>query len=77
MDSDHVEEDSCGIALFVAADAADPGQIPTDRSKGGHADVVVSEDRAFPFYFVHQDGRDAEGKGLSPPVTIKSAGGVP
>ena len=95
----------------------EPGQIPTDRSKGGHADVVVGGDRAFLFYFVHQGGRDAEGKGpayqrrsviqvaeleyrdgsiacdrnkpvqvhmepprsfgLAPPVTIKSAGGVP
>ncbi len=37
-----------------------PGQIPTDRAKGGHPDVVVSGGRAFLFYFIHQGGRDAE-----------------
>jgi hypothetical protein len=36
------------------------GLSPTDRSKGGHADVVVSGDRAFLFYFVHQGGQDAD-----------------
>lgn len=38
----------------------EPGQSPTDRSKGQHADVVVSGDRAFLFYFVHQGGRDGD-----------------
>jgi hypothetical protein len=37
----------------------DPGQSPTDRSKGQHADVVVNGDRAFIFYFTHQGGKDA------------------
>jgi beta-xylosidase len=38
---------------------AEPGQSPTDRSKGQHADVVVAGDRAFIFYFTHQGGKDA------------------
>jgi len=37
----------------------EPGQIATDRSKGQHADVFVSGDRAFIFYFTHQGGKDA------------------
>ena len=37
----------------------EPGQNATDRSKGQHADVVVSGDRAFIFYFTHQGGKDA------------------
>jgi hypothetical protein len=40
----------------------EPGTQPTDQSKGGHADVIVNRDRAFLFYFVHQDNKDAEGK---------------
>jgi len=36
-----------------------PGQSPTDRAKGQHADVVVNGDRAFLFYFTHQAGEDA------------------
>ncbi len=36
------------------------GEIPTDRSKGQHADVVVNGDRAWVFYFVHQAGADAK-----------------
>jgi hypothetical protein len=39
---------------------SEAGLSPTDRSKGGHADVVVSGDRAFLFYFVHQGGQDAD-----------------
>ena len=38
----------------------EPGKMPTDRGRGGHPDVVVSGDRAFLFYFVHQGGQDAE-----------------
>jgi GH43 family beta-xylosidase len=38
----------------------EPGQKPTDRGRGGHPDVVVSGDRAFLFYFIHQGGRDAK-----------------
>lgn len=34
---------------------AAPGAAPTDRAKGQHADVVVAGNRAFLFYFVHQD----------------------
>lgn len=37
----------------------EPGQIPTDRAKGQHADIIVNGDRAFIFYFTHQDGKDA------------------
>ena len=40
-----------------------PGALPTDRTKGNHADVVVSGGRAYLFYFTHQAGLDAEGKG--------------
>jgi hypothetical protein len=40
-----------------------PGTIETDRTKGNHADVVVSGDRAYLFYFTHQVGQDAANKG--------------
>lgn len=40
-----------------------PGTLATDRTKGNHADVVVSNGRAYLFYFTHQVGPDAEGKG--------------
>ncbi|MDB5458029.1 MAG: hypothetical protein JWP92_3614 [Caulobacter sp.] len=32
-----------------------PGKRPTDQAKGQHADVVVSGDRAYLFYFTHQE----------------------
>ena len=62
-----------GLAVYSSSDCLkwerqannvlkEPGVVPTDRSKGSHADVVVSGDRAFIFYFVHQRGADAEGK---------------
>jgi hypothetical protein len=62
-----------GIAVYRSEDCLEwtrqpenllqaPGVVETDRSKGGHADVVVSGDRAYLFYFVHQGGKDAEGK---------------
>jgi len=62
-----------GIAVFNSSDALnwtrqpdnilkEPGWIPTDQSKGGHADVIVNGGRAYLFYFVHQAGKDAEGK---------------
>lgn len=35
---------------------AEPGQRPTDRAKGQHADVVVDGDSAYVVYFTHQDG---------------------
>jgi hypothetical protein len=35
---------------------ADAGLRPTDRAKGHHADVVVSGDRAYLYYFTQQDG---------------------
>lgn len=35
---------------------AQPGSAPTDRAKGQHPDVIVSGDRAYIVYFVHQDG---------------------
>ena len=38
-----------------------PGTKPTDREKGQHVDVVVSGQRAYIFYFVHQGGKDGEG----------------
>jgi hypothetical protein len=39
---------------------AKPGQGPDDQVKGGHADVVVSGDRAFLFYFTHPGRRGVE-----------------
>jgi len=62
-----------GIAVFNSTDCLkwtrqsdnilkEPGTIATDQSKGGHADVIVSRGRAYLFYFVHQGGKDAEGK---------------
>ena len=58
-----------GLAVYSSRDAEtwtaqpdpllqEPGQVPTDRGKGQHADVVVSGGRAFLFYFVHQGGAD-------------------
>jgi hypothetical protein len=35
-----------------------PGQHATDRAKGQHPDIIVSGDRAYIVYFVHQDGED-------------------
>jgi len=35
-----------------------PGHAATDRSLGHHCDVVVSGDRAYLFYFTHQEGAD-------------------
>jgi len=57
-----------GLAVFSSDDCLkwtrqpenilrEPGTQPTDQRKGGHADVVVSGERAFIFYFVHQDER--------------------
>lgn len=62
-----------GLAVFRSQDCLDwkrqrdnilkePGMIATDRSKGGHADVVVNGDDAYLFYFVHQDNQDAAGQ---------------
>lgn len=62
-----------GIAVFRSDDCLqwtrqagnllkEPGVLPTDRFKGNHVDVVVSNGRAWLFYFVHQGGPDAEGK---------------
>lgn len=34
---------------------ATPGAARTDRAKGQHADVIVNGDRAFLFYFTHQE----------------------
>ncbi|MDP3406255.1 MAG: glycoside hydrolase family 43 [Brevundimonas sp.] len=56
-----------GLGVYHSTDAeqwqaqpgrllAEPGARPTDRAKGQHADVVVAGDRAFLFYFTHQDG---------------------
>ena len=58
-----------GLAVYRSSDAlhwtaqkknllAEPGQLPTDRAEGHHADVQISNDRAFLFYFVHQGGQD-------------------
>lgn len=58
-----------GLGVYESTDAlhwerqdenllADPGELPTDRAQGQHADVQISGDRAFLFYFVHQRGLD-------------------
>ncbi|WP_210163246.1 family 43 glycosylhydrolase [Niveispirillum irakense] len=39
-----------------------PGTALTDRAKGGHPDVLVSDDRAFLFYFVQQEGEPEQAK---------------
>ena len=63
-----------GLAVFRSDDCLnwkpqedrlveEPGTLPTDRTKGNHADVVVSGGRAYLFYFTHQVGLDAEAKG--------------
>lgn len=60
-----------GLAVYRSTDAEhwtheqknlleEPGLIPTDRAKGQHADVVVNGERAFLFYFVHQQGADLD-----------------
>jgi len=36
-----------------------PGKGPDDQVKGGHPDVVVSEDRAYLFYFTHPGRQQA------------------
>lgn len=36
------------------------GTLPTDRSYGHHCDVVVHGDRAWIFYFTHQEGADQD-----------------
>lgn len=33
----------------------EPGRAPTDSAKGQHPDIVVNGDRAFIYYFVHQE----------------------
>lgn len=61
-----------GIAIYASDDCVTwtrqaenilktAGSVPTDRGKGQHVDVVVSGERAYIFYFVHQGGPDAEG----------------
>lgn len=40
----------------------DAGTRPTDRAKGQHPDVIVSGDRAYLVYFVHQGGEPEAAK---------------
>jgi sucrose-6-phosphate hydrolase SacC (GH32 family) len=58
-----------GLGVYRSSDAlhwtaqkenllAEPGLLPTDRDEGHHADVQISNNRAFLFYFVHQGGQD-------------------
>lgn len=62
-----------GLAVFRSDDAltwtpqtgkllAEPGQGAEDGVMGGHADVVVSGERAWLFYFVHPGRRGADAK---------------
>ena len=59
-----------GLAVYSSPDAGvwaaqtepvlqEPGTSPTDREQGRHADVVVSGERAWVFYFTHLGGADA------------------
>jgi hypothetical protein len=59
-----------GLSVYRSNDAAHwiyqkehllagAGRLPTDRSNGHHADVVVHGDHAFLFYFVQQEGADS------------------
>jgi hypothetical protein len=58
-----------GLGVYKSSDAlhwtpqkenilAGAGDLPTDRSEGHHADVAISKDRAFLYYFVQQEGQD-------------------
>ncbi len=58
-----------GLAVYHSTDAlhwvpqkenllSGAGKMPTDRSEGHHGDVVVSDGRAYLFYFVQQVGPD-------------------
>ena len=60
-----------GLGVYSSTDLADwkrqsenilatPGAMPTDRGIGHHCDVIVSGDRAFIFYFTHQNGPDLD-----------------
>lgn len=40
----------------------EPGTLPTDRTQGNHADILVNNNRAYIFYFTHQRSADAEGQ---------------
>ncbi len=62
-----------GLGVYRSSDArtwqqqknnllAKPGRGQDDQVKGGHADVVVSGDRAFLFYFTHPGRRGADAK---------------
>ncbi len=42
-----------------------PGKGPDDKVKGGHPDVVISNDRAFLFYFTHPGRREDAPRGDS------------
>lgn len=60
-----------GLAVYKSEDAVrwqrqqgnllrEPGKGADDQVKGGHADIVVSGDRAFLFYFTHPGKRGAD-----------------
>jgi hypothetical protein len=62
-----------GVAVYQSSDCVtwkrqagnllkEPGTIATDQSKGGHVDVVVSGERAYLFYFVHQAVKAPKGQ---------------
>lgn len=62
-----------GLAVYRSSDALNwtrqpgnllehPGKGADDAVKGGHADVVLSGDRAFLFYFTHPGRRGADEK---------------
>lgn len=60
-----------GLGVYKSTDAthwvrqsdnilAGAGTLPTDRGAGHHADVQISNGRAYIFYFVHQGGQDED-----------------
>lgn len=83
-----------GLGVFRSDDAehwtaqpecllATPGSAPTDRAKGQHADVVIRGDRAFLFYFTHQENEPESAsdpswarRSVIQAVELREAGGV-
>jgi hypothetical protein len=52
-----------------------PGHSPTDRGLGHHADIVVNGDRAFLFYFTHQEEAGSKQRTVLQAAELKSANG--
>jgi hypothetical protein len=72
-----------GLAVFSSNDFIDwkrqeknilqiPGTGEDDKVIGGHADVIVNDDKAYVFYFTHP-GRTSENKGIDNLETRRSS----